>query len=220
MRIGSTHDIPPFHATVSCFQRAEEVSRVSGPPDAARAPRRRFVVFAGVITEMHTDRLVGRPPTEADVDDIAALWRDERVTATLGGTRDRAVVAQLVSRWQDHWREHGFGPLVWHDASTGAFIGWCGLQWTTVAGERAIELLYGITADRWGEGLTTEAAQEVLRWADDDLELDEVVSFTLTTNIGSQRVMQKSGFTYERDIEHADLPHVLYRRTRAPRDAR
>ena len=36
---------------------------------------------------------------------------------------------------------------------------------------------------------------------------------TLPTNEGSRRVMAKAGFTYDRDIVHWDLPHVLYRLT-------
>ena len=45
---------------------------------------------------------------------------------------------------------------------------------------------------------------------------EEVVCFTLTTNRASQRVMEKAGFEYARDIVHAGLPHVFYRLT-APR---
>ena len=50
----------------------------------------------------------------------------------------------------------------------------------------------------------------------DDLGLGEIVAFTLPTNVASRRVMDKSGFTFERKIEHAGLPHVLYRRARDP----
>ena len=39
----------------------------------------------------------------------------------------------------------------------------------------------------------------------------DIVCFTLPTNRASQRVMEKVGFVYERDITHANLPHVLYR---------
>ena len=45
------------------------------------------------------------------------------------------------------------------------------------------------------------------------LGLDDVVAFTLPTNRGSWRVMEKTGFEYERDVVHAGLPHVLYRIT-------
>ncbi len=167
------------------------------------------------VESLTTTRLVGRPIGRQDVDDIAAMFQDERVTATLGGPRTREVVELMVGRWSGHFDEHGFGPFIWHDRDTGEFIGWCGLQWTTIAGERAIELLYAIAADRFGEGLTTEAAAEVLRLADEEFCIDELVAFTMTTNRGSQRVMEKNGFVYEGEVEHADLPHVLYRRSRS-----
>jgi RimJ/RimL family protein N-acetyltransferase len=163
---------------------------------------------------LETERLVGRPPTSDDVDDLAVLWSDERVTATLGGSRSRESVEQLVERWRDHWQAFGWGPFVLRDRATGDIVGWCGLQWTTVAGERAIELLYGIAAERWGEGLTTEAGRAAVAEADAKLAIDELVAFTMVENRASQRVMEKCGFVYERDIEHADLPHVLYRRRR------
>lgn len=172
--------------------------------------------------ELRTARAIGRRPERSDLDDLVAMWADERVTATLAGPRPRDQVEQLAARWDAHWTEHGFGPLMWHDLDRDAFVGWCGLQWTTVAGERAIELLYATRADFWGTGLTTESAREVVRWADEDLRLDELVCFTMTTNRGSQRVMEKCGFAFEREIVHADLPHVLYRRRRpdSARDGR
>lgn len=34
---------------------------------------------------------------------------------------------------------------------------------------------------------------------------------TLPTNEGSRRVMAGAGLTYERDIVHRSLPHLLYR---------
>jgi RimJ/RimL family protein N-acetyltransferase len=170
-----------------------------------------------MVQEMATERLVGTRPSPSDADALAAFWDDERIAAWLGGTRSREQVDAILARWDQHWDEHGFGPFVLRDRDTGAVVGWCGLQWTTVAGERAIELLYGIDAERWGEGLTTEAARRIVTLADEELGLDELVSFTMTTNRASQRVMEKSGFGYEREIVHADLPHVLYRRRRPDR---
>ena len=41
---------------------------------------------------------------------------------------------------------------------------------------------------------------------------DSVVAFTLHDNLASRRVMEKNGMTYEKDIIHAGLPHLLYRK--------
>ena len=54
----------------------------------------------------------------------------------------------------------------------------------------------------------------------EELGLADLVCFTLTTNRASQRVMEKVGFGFEREVEHAGLPHLLYRlRAAAWRDA-
>jgi [ribosomal protein S5]-alanine N-acetyltransferase len=45
----------------------------------------------------------------------------------------------------------------------------------------------------------------------DVLRLPAVVTYTLPYNAASRRVMEKLGFEYEREVVHADLPHVLYR---------
>ncbi len=45
--------------------------------------------------------------------------------------------------------------------------------------------------------------------------LPAIISYALPTNRASERVMEKQGFRYERDIVHAGLPHVFYRLTAA-----
>ncbi len=48
--------------------------------------------------------------------------------------------------------------------------------------------------------------------AEAPLGVREVISLTLHDNRASRRVMEKLGLRYERDVTHAGLPHVLYRR--------
>jgi RimJ/RimL family protein N-acetyltransferase len=72
-------------------------------------------------------------------------------------------------------------------------------------------LAYALVTEYWGRGLATEMAKEILTGAFERLGMEKVVCFTLTTNRPSQRVMEKAGFEYERNVVHAGLPHVLYR---------
>ena len=74
-------------------------------------------------------------------------------------------------------------------------------------------MTYALMAEYWGRGFATEMAEGILAVAFGRLHMTEVVCFTLTTNRASQRVMEKAGFEYERDIVHAGLPHVFYRLT-------
>jgi RimJ/RimL family protein N-acetyltransferase len=47
----------------------------------------------------------------------------------------------------------------------------------------------------------------------EQLRVPHVLCYTLETNHASQRVMEKVGFQFEKQIMHAGLPHVLYRIT-------
>jgi RimJ/RimL family protein N-acetyltransferase len=48
----------------------------------------------------------------------------------------------------------------------------------------------------------------------DVLVLDDVSSFTVHGNAASRAAMEKLCMTYERDVQHVGLPHVLYRLAR------
>jgi ribosomal-protein-alanine N-acetyltransferase len=84
-----------------------------------------------------------------------------------------------------------------------------------VDGQPELEVGYGFMRDYWGRGWATELACESVRVAFAELRKPDLVCFTLPTNLASQRVMHKAGFRYEKDIIHADLPHVLCRLTAA-----
>ena len=57
----------------------------------------------------------------------------------------------------------------------------------------------------------TELAAESVATAFTDLQLPELVCFTLTTNRASQRVMRKVGFRFEREFIWKSQPHLLHR---------
>jgi RimJ/RimL family protein N-acetyltransferase len=79
-----------------------------------------------------------------------------------------------------------------------------------VEGEPAVEVGWSIHPDRQGEGFASEAARASIEWGFEVCGLEEIVSFTVPSNLPSRRVMEKIGMTHERDIDRAGLPHVLY----------
>jgi RimJ/RimL family protein N-acetyltransferase len=123
------------------------------------------------------------------------------------------ILATLQSK-VEHWARHGFGFWLLRDGASGEMVGRGGLQYTYAAGLDAVEVAWVITPERWGQGLATELAEASLRVAFGELDLLEVVALTLPHNRASRRVMEKTGFRFERVIDHAGLPHVLYRRPR------
>ena len=160
---------------------------------------------------METERLVGERLREEHFAYQRALDSDPDVMATLGGVRSENESLELLRSGLDHWDRHGFGPWVFHARETGETVGGAALRRAHVGGRDEVELGYRVAAAWWGRGIATEMASALVGVARDRLGLAELVAFTLPDNLASRRVMEKVGFTYERDIEWARLPHVLYR---------
>ncbi len=163
------------------------------------------------IQTFSTERLHAHRGGIADLDFVAAMFDDPRVNATLGGPRTREQAAEAINRWDAHWDALGFGPWILTDRATEHPVGWLLLHTTETGGPDSVELGWSIAADRWREGLASEAAREGIRIAFREIGLGQLVTFTLVENVASRRVMEKVGFVYDTEVEHAGLTHVLYR---------
>jgi ribosomal-protein-alanine N-acetyltransferase len=164
-------------------------------------------------TELRTLRLIGTPASLSDFADIRRLHSDSRVMATLsadGNTLSEEHSRAFLERAADHWKAHGFGLWICREATSGDFVGYGGIRQTTVEARDQVELAYAIRSEHWGNGFATEISIAALKQGFHELHLDQIVAFTLTHNRASRGVMERCGFTYQRDIVHAGLPHVLY----------
>jgi RimJ/RimL family protein N-acetyltransferase len=143
------------------------------------------------------------------------LLRDPRVSRTLWPRAEPPTEGEVLDGLAakvDHWDRHGFGMWRLGDRETGEMVGRGGLQYTYTAGLNDVEAGWAVVPERWGQGLATELAHACVEVGFGALGLRELVAFTLPDNRASRRVMEKAGFEYEREIVHAGLPHVLYRR--------
>jgi RimJ/RimL family protein N-acetyltransferase len=127
-------------------------------------------------------------------------------------------------RIESHWAEHGFGIWVVEIPGEVEFAGTLGLK--NVAFQApftpCVELGYRFHPRWWGKGIATEAARAAVAHGFERLGLEEIVAFTIPANVGSQRVMEKTGMLRSGGFQHPDLPehhpmryHVLYRLSRA-----
>jgi ribosomal-protein-alanine N-acetyltransferase len=139
---------------------------------------------------------------------------EPRVAETLGGAQTQQQWESYLRKDIAHWEVHDFGA--WHafERSTDQLVGRIGSHVTLVEGVLEVELAWAVHPDHWGQGYAAELAIPA-RDLGFSRGIRSVVAFTLPDNTASRRVMEKLGMTYERDIVHADLPHVLYRSTRA-----
>jgi ribosomal-protein-alanine N-acetyltransferase len=170
--------------------------------------------IAASLDEIRTSRLILTRMNKAFLDDLIRMYSDPQVMATLGGVRTPAQTTTLFEQHVAHWQRHGFGIWAARDAVTGQFVGRGGLRRGIVDGLEEVEVGYGFPKEYWGRGFATELAAECVRIGFTVLQQDDLVSFTLPTNLASRHVMEKVGFRYEKDIVHAELPHILCRQTK------
>jgi RimJ/RimL family protein N-acetyltransferase len=169
---------------------------------------------ARTIERLETARLIYERLRAEHGEELAPLLLDPRVTRTLwpgSGPMDQARLTESLRQKEEHWDRFGFGLWLLRDRESGEMIGRGGLQHTFVGGRAEVEVGWAIVPERWGQGLATELALASLDVAFDELRFADVIAFALPDNGASIRVMEKTGFGYERDIVHAGLPHVLYR---------
>jgi ribosomal-protein-alanine N-acetyltransferase len=174
------------------------------------------------VAILETTRLVGEPVTLEHRDlairlfgdpDVARwIWPDGRAdSADAVGPRNVAQTMHILAEFVAHWARHGFGWWFLHERATGDFVGEVGLQRTEINDEPVVEVGWTLLSTHWGQGFATEAATAALTHGFGSLGLDEIVSFTMTQNTASRRVMARLDMTYDHDIDRAGLPHVLYR---------
>jgi len=142
----------------------------------------------------------------------------------------RYFPAQMTSEASDLFAERirrsiddrGWGLWAVEVIDETPFIGFVGLNEATFAAHftPAVEVGWRLARTAWGNGYATEAARAAIAYGFDDLELDEIVSFTTVANLPSRRVMEKLGMSRDRagDFDHPLVdevspirPHVLYR---------
>jgi RimJ/RimL family protein N-acetyltransferase len=174
----------------------------------------------GQVEVFRTPRLVASRLVKSDLADCCRMNRNDQVRATLGGVLTNDQSRAWMEANLAHWDRHGFGVYFLH-AANGQFVGRAGLRHADVEGMgNKVEVLYALMPEFWAQGLATEIARACIRLGFDELDLAEIVGVTLTTNFASQRVLEKSGLCYERDILHAGQPHRLYRIHAKPRSRR
>jgi [ribosomal protein S5]-alanine N-acetyltransferase len=166
------------------------------------------------IDTFYTARLVAERVRPVDYDELCRMHRDPVTMATLGGVRSDEVTRKFVDEKLAHWEAHGHGTWMFRGRQDLSFVGRGLLEYIEVGGNEELEVGYSVIAGLWGKGFATEMATAIVAIAFTRLDRGSIVSFTWPDNLASRRVMEKAGFTFERDIVHVGRPHVLYRMRR------
>lgn len=172
--------------------------------------------------QLGTERLLLRAWRPADREPFAALNADPLVMEHFPAPLTRAESDALVDRIEGAFDEQGWGLWAVEVPGEAEFIGFIGLAIPRFDAPfmPGVEVGWRLAHTAWGRGYAPEGAREALRFAFEELALDEVLSFTSVGNAKSRRVMEKLGMTHDPadDFDHPNIAagspirrHVLYR---------
>jgi RimJ/RimL family protein N-acetyltransferase len=173
---------------------------------------------------IRTERLILRPWRPEDFAAFAALNADPAVMEHFPSVLARDGSDAMAHRIQERIERDGFGLFAVQVAGGADFVGFVGLNVPDYGADLpcgvCTEVGWRLARDAWGMGYATEAARACLVFGFEVLKLEEIVSFTATSNHRSQAVMRRIGMTRDAtcDFDHPLLPqdhplarHVLYR---------
>lgn len=150
--------------------------------------------------DLRTPRLVLRPLTASDTAPLHQLWTAPGVRRYLW---DDEIVspertAGVVEESQRLFARSEYGIWGAHRLEDDALAGFGGFWFFRDPPE--LELIYGVDEAHWRRGLATEIARALLAYAIDRLGWDVIRASTDVPNVASSRVLEKLGFTHERDM--------------------
>jgi [ribosomal protein S5]-alanine N-acetyltransferase len=148
-------------------------------------------------TVLETERLVLRLLTMADLDPLAALYRDPRVRRYFpDGTRTyEETRAELEWIIEVYYGTYGYGLWATVLKESGAFVGRCGLLPWDIGGRTEVEVAYLLDERYWGQGLATEAARAIAEHAFETLPVERLICMVDPENAASRKVAEKIGMT-------------------------
>lgn len=142
---------------------------------------------------LETERLILRPPEQADLDGFAEMMADEEAARFVGGRMERSSVWRQLASIAGSWALMGFGMFSAIEKESGRWVGrlgpWRPADWP------GPEVGWGLTRAAWGKGYATEGSAAAIDWAFDALGWDEVIHCIAPANLASARVAERLGST-------------------------
>ncbi|MET0865594.1 MAG: GNAT family N-acetyltransferase [Nakamurella sp.] len=159
----------------------------------------------------YTDRLRLEPIGPEHADDLLRLFTDPTV-ARWWGEWTAEMAQREAERFGRGWATDGVHKWMAYHRMTGELVGRGGLSRAHIDGRDRVEIGWVLRQEFLGHGYATEIGRAGLDFAFNELDVDEVVSFTEARNIKSRAVMQRLGFHYVKDftIESDGEPFALY----------
>jgi ribosomal-protein-alanine N-acetyltransferase len=167
---------------------------------------------------LETNRLILRHQVLDDLDDLFALYCDPDVRKYIPDAPRNFEETREELEWHmnGHPKYPELGLWATIHKETNMFIGRCGLLPPMIDGQNEVEVAYLISKAFWGQGLGTEAAQAILKYGFEKLNLHRLICLIERENLASINVAKKIGMTFEKEGKDETGPFLLYSINKPP----
>lgn len=152
---------------------------------------------------LETDRLRLRTFKQDDAEEVFKCWEsDSRVSKYMFWTSHNDInkTIKWVESEMDNIEKDDWYRWCIEEKSTGNIVGTCLIYYEDEV--ENYEIAYNLGYEYWGNGYTTEAMQEAIRFAKNKLKIKKLIGRHAKLNTESENVMKKLGFKYVKDIPY------------------
>lgn len=160
---------------------------------------------------LETARLILRTYTLADAPRVQEMCNDPEVASTtlaLPHPYPDGAAEQWIPTHAERFRESKGVTLAVTLKQNGLVVGTVSLDPISAAHRRG-ELGYMIAREHWNHGYCTEAAQAMVAYGFEQLDLNRIQAMHFPRNPASGRVMQKLGMTEEGTLRQYVIGHGI-----------
>lgn len=154
------------------------------------------------LPTLETERISLRKLQYSDQKDIFEYAKNPLVTEHLlwDAHQSEFDTIQFLNLVYEAYNHNNAGPWGIELKSIKKIVGTAGfVSWDRE--KKEAEIGYTIAPQYWNKGLVTEAVKEIIKFGFEKLNLKKINSRCKLENIGSYRVLEKSGFTFDGIIE-------------------
>ncbi|WP_025028016.1 GNAT family N-acetyltransferase [Caldalkalibacillus mannanilyticus] len=147
---------------------------------------------------IETERLLLRKIKMEDAEDLYSYCSNEEVSKHVSWNTHRSLADSkgFIDFVLTQYEHNKVAPWAIEYKENGRLIGTIDFVWWQ-AQHKTAEIGYALSQDYWGKGLMSEAALEFVSFGFRKMDLVRIQARCFIENLGSARVMEKIGMTFE-----------------------
>ncbi len=152
---------------------------------------------------IETERIILREFIESDFEAVFEFNSNPEVQKYTGDVileSYEQAKKTITDVWFEDYKKYGYGRWAVIYKPDNKLIGFAGLKYLPELDET--DLGYRILPEYWGKGLMTEIGREILKYGFDNLGLNRIFGIAEPENIGSCKVLEKSGLVFYKVDEY------------------